>query len=341
MAGGTDTIDLVVEVSEAGGLGILGALMLSPSDLRAAIHAIRSRTSRPFGVNLVLHPFQSGQGDAETVQRYFDRYRQELGLPSVNGEVTAPAYVTPDHLRIICEECVPVLNTMGDPAGYIEPAHAAGVKIMPFVSTVEEARRAVALGADAVVAQGSEAGGLRATFAVEPGCDPPLIGSMALIPQVVDAVSVPVIAAGGIMDGRGVLAALALGASGVMLGTRFSLARESGASASWRSALSGAAETDVVLNRVATGRPARSLRNRLIEEFDKSGLEPLAFPYQFAAAADIHRAAMERDRADLTYLAAGQGIRMAKHNQTAGEIVAEIVADASSRLDDLHSNSAH
>jgi nitronate monooxygenase len=328
MAGGTDTVDLVAAVSQSGGLGILGALMLSPNALRAAILAIRERTDRPFGVNLIVHPPEPGEGDAEAVRRFFDPYRRELGLPEPDGELTLPPPFVPEQLQVIREEAVPVLNTMGDPAGLVEPAHAAGIKVMPFVTTVAEARRAVALGADAVIAQGAEAGGLRGTFQIGPGGDVPLVGTIALVPQIVDAVKVPVVAAGGIMDGRGLLAALALGASGVMLGTRFSMARESGATASWRAAIRAADETDVVVNTVANGRPARSLRNRLVQEYQRSGLSPLPFPRQYFVAAEIHLAARDQDRAELTYLAAGQGVRLAKDDQTAAEIVAELVAGA-------------
>jgi nitronate monooxygenase len=332
MAGGTDTVDLVAAVSDAGGLGILGALMLSPDDLRAAIRAIRARTERPFGVNLIVHPPEPGEGDVAAVQRFFDRYRAELGLPPADAEPPLPPSLVPKQLDVICAEAVPVLNTMGDPAGLVEPAHAAGIKVMPFVTTVEEARRAVALGADAVVAQGAEAGGLRGTFRLGAGGEVPLIGTMALVPQIVDAVKVPVVAAGGIMDGRGLLAALALGAAGAMLGTRFSVARESGAPASWRAALRVAGEADVVVSSVANGRPARSLRNRLIQEYLDSGLAPLPFPRQYLIASEVHLAALAHERAELTYLAAGQGVRLAKDDQPAAEIVAELTTAATVEL---------
>jgi nitronate monooxygenase len=340
MAGGTDTIDLVAAVSEAGGLGILGALMLSPDALRAAIRAIRERTDRPFGVNLIVHPPEPEAGDVEAVRRFFAPYRQELGLPEPDGEVALPPPFVPGQLQVICEEAVAVLNTMGEPMGLIEPAHAAGVKVMPFVTTVAEARRAVALGADAVVAQGAEAGGLRGTFQLGPGDEVPLIGTMALVPQVADAVKVPVVAAGGIMDGRGLLAALALGAAGVMLGTRFSVARESGATPSWRAALRAADETEVVVNSVANGRPARSLRNRLVQDYQRAGLAPLPFPRQYLVAAEVHVASRAQDRAEFTYLAAGQGVRLAKDGQPAAEIVAELVAEAEADLARLRGEAA-
>src|SRR5262249_15189071 len=143
MAGGTDTVELVAAVSLAGGLGILGALMLSPEALREAIRAIRALTDRPFGVNLIGHPPEPGRGDVAAVQDHFASYRQELGLPPADGAVTVPPPFVPGQLQVVCEEAVPVLNTMGDPTGLVEPAHAAGIKVMPFVTTVAEARRAV------------------------------------------------------------------------------------------------------------------------------------------------------------------------------------------------------
>src|SRR5262249_44802980 len=209
------------------GLGTLGRRMLPQAPLGEAIRGIRPRPDRPFGVNLIVPPPEPEQGDVAAVQDHFARYRRELGLPPADGEVTLPPPFVPGQLQVVCEEAVPVLNTMGDPAGLVEPAHAAGIKVMPFVTTVAAARRGGAVGADAIVAQGAEAGGLRGTFRLGPDGEVPLVGTMALVPQVVDAVKVPVVAAGGIMDGRGVVAALALGAAGVMLGTRFSVAQES------------------------------------------------------------------------------------------------------------------
>jgi nitronate monooxygenase len=318
--------------------------MLSPEALRAAIRAIRERTDRPFGVNLIVHPPEPEPepetGSLDAVHRFFAAYRRELGLPEPDGHPTLPPPFVPGQLQVICEEAVPVLNTMGDPASLVEPAHAAGIKVMPFVTTVAEARRAVAFGADAVVAQGAEAGGLRGTFQLGPEGDVPLIGTMALVPLVADAVQVPVVAAGGIMDGRGLLAALALGASGAMLGTRFSVARESGTTASWRAALRTADETEVVVNSVANGRPARSLRNRLIREYQQAGLASLPFPHQYLVAAEVHIAARDQDRAEFTYLAAGQGLRLAKDDQPAAEIVAEVVAGAAAGLARLRGDAA-
>lgn len=334
MAGGTDTIELVAAVSNAGGLGIFGALLTPPDELRSAIRAIRSRTDRPFGVNVIAHRAEVTQADTTALQAVLDTLRPELGLPPGPAAVQSPPAVLAEQVRVICEEQVPVLNPMGDPVELIGPAHEAGVTVMGFVTTVAEAEAAVEAGVDVIVAQGAEAGGLRASYRLDGQGEAALIGTMALVPQVVDAVpsAVPVVVAGGIMDGRGVVAALALGASGVMLGTRFSLARESGIAPSWRARLLAARETDAVVSRTVTGRPARSIRNRLVEAQLAAGVTPLPFPFQFLAAADIHRAAAEQGNAELTYLAAGQGLPLATDGPGAADIVAELVAEAEADL---------
>jgi hypothetical protein len=142
------------------------------------------------------------------------------------------------------------------------------------------------------------------------------VGTMALVPPVVDAVHVPVVAAGGISDGRGLLAALALGAAGAQMGTRFLLARESGAHPAYRKRLLDATEEDTLVTRAFTGRPARGLRNRFVEEYLSDGPEPLAWPLQSVAAGDIYGASQAADNGDFSPLLAGQGLRrLKKHDQ--------------------------
>jgi nitronate monooxygenase len=202
-----------------------------------------------------------------------------------------------------------------------------------MVTTVEEAVRVAENGADVVVAQGAEAGGHRSTFDLS--SEMPLVGTLALVPQVVDAVGVPVVATGGIVDGRGLVAALALGAAGAQLGTRFLLSHESGAFPAYQERLLAAAETDTVVTRVFTGRPARSVRNYFIEEHLRSGPEPLFWPLQRMAANDIYNEAASRGEADLTPLLAGQGLRMLDGVKGAAEIVRELVEEAGSVLSRL------
>ena len=343
MAGGWTTPALVSAVCNAGALGVLAAARTSIEQLREAIRVTRSLTNRPFGVNFLL----AGPGpkpmraDVAAAQRFFDRVRETLGLPTTGPEsavteLSLPASPLEEQLEIVFEARVPVLSIgMGDPGPLVERAHAAGVRVAASVTTVDEARRVADEGVDIIIAQGAEAGGHRSTFDVGPRGEVPLVGTLALVPQVADAVRVPVVAAGGIMDGRGLVAALALGAAGAQLGTRFLLARESGAFPAYRERLLAATEVDTVLTDVLTGRPARALRNRLVDEYRREGPPPLAWMFQAAVADDIYRAASARGDAEWMPLMAGQGLRLLKREQGAAEIVAEIAADARALLSRL------
>lgn len=346
MGGGTDTPELTAAVSAAGGFGIFGAVLMSLEALRAAIRAIRALTDRPFGVNLVVHPPEPETRGPEAIEPVLARLRAALGLPE---QPAAPAAVPPgtglfEQLAVLSEERVPVLNTMGDPTSLIGPAQELGLTVLATVSTPAEAVQAATAGADVIVAQGAEAGGLRGAFRLGPDGDATQIGGMALIPAVVDALAAsgsggtPVLAAGGIMDGRGIAAALALGAEGVFLGTRFSAARESGIFPDWRARLLAAEAEDVVVSRAATGRPARAVRNRLVAQIhdgSRDGTSPLAFPHQAMALGGIMAAARERGDADFLYLAAGQGIGALTQAEPAGEIVAKLVEETLAALERL------
>ncbi len=332
MGAGLPTPDLVAAVSNAGGLGILGAHMMPTDVLRSAIRAIKERTNRPFGVNLIVAPPEPGNTEVAVAQRFLDRFRQDLGLPPGPPDVVLPPSPLQDQLAILFEEHVPVLSLgLGDPTRFVEPAHENGARVIAMVSTVDEAVRAADGGVDVIAAQGSEAGEHRSNFTVSPDSDVPMIGTLALVPQVVDAVGVPVLAAGGVMDGRGLAAALALGADGVLMGTRFLLARESGTFTGYRRALWEATEVDTVVTPAPTGRPARSLRNRLVEEM-AAGYEPLSYPLQGVAAIDIYMAAAKGDRPELFPLWVGQGLRLFKDDQGAAEIVAETVTEAATTI---------
>jgi len=215
---------------------------------------------------------------------------------------------------------------------------------MSMITTVEEAVMVARNGTDIVVVQGAEAGGHPSTFNTDPILDIPLIGTMALVPQVVDALKkevnndIPVVASGGIADGRRLFAALALGASAALIGTRFLVARESGAFQAYQERLLSSKETDTIITRIFTGRPARGLRNSFVEEFLKSGLEPLAWPYQALAADDIYIYAHSHNNAGYFPLLAGQELHALKRGQTAEEIVDEIMSEARETLSELNKN---
>jgi nitronate monooxygenase len=330
MAGGWTTPALAAAVSEAGGLGTLAAARLTATRLREQLDETGRRTRRPFGVNFQIAPAAPAEADRLATPEALDEIRRRLGLPAPGREASPgaePYASVADGLTMALAARVPVISfALGSPAPWVARAHAAGALVMAAVTTVAEAEEAVAAGADIVVAQGAEAGGHRSTFDTG-GPEPlPLVGTMALVPAVVDAVAVPVVAAGGIMDGRGIVAALALGAGAVQLGTRFLLATEAATPPSYRRRLLAADETTTVVTDVFSGRPARGLRNAFVRLFEELGARPLGWPRQAAAALDIYRASLADDGQWAT-LFAGQGVRLARREQPAADIVRELMAE--------------
>jgi nitronate monooxygenase len=182
------------------------------------------------------------------------------------------------------------------------------IYVIGTATTVDEAKLLEQSGVDAITAQGSDAGGHRGTFTTD--AESVLIGTMSLVPQIVDAVKVPVLASGGIMDGRGIVAAVALGASAAQMGTAFLLCDEAGTNDSFRTALLNAHEDNTTITRAFSGRPARGLRNRFIGEWDKAGLKPLSFPWHNSVTRPMRQAAAAAKDAGLQSLWAGQGLRM-------------------------------
>lgn len=332
MAGGATTPELVSAVSNAGGLGILAASRLTPTHLKEAIQSIKSKTENPFGVNILLAPPEEGNKDLISTQRYLDNFRSELGLSPGVVNIPIPPSMTSQYLEVVFKERIPVLSIgLGDPKNITEVAHSHGISVMAMVTTVDEAIQVTKGGVDIVVAQGAEAGGHRSSFRLGINGEAVLVGTFALVPQIVDAIpNVPVVAAGGIMDGRGLVAALALGASGVLIGTRFLVAKESGIFQAYQEKMFSSTEADTVITDLFTGRPARSIRNQFIEKYLESGNKPLTWPLQGLAADDIYGESRKRDLADYYPLLAGQGLRLLKRGQSAKDIVNEIVTTANS-----------
>jgi nitronate monooxygenase len=336
MAGGITTPELVAAVSNAGALGGLGAHMVAPDALRGAILKIRELTARHFAVNFLVARFSNEEGDPASVAAFLNRLRDALGIEHAPAPAGPPPWMLPAQLEVLEEVGVPVWSfALGLDQQIIERGHAAGAVVVGTATTVAEAEALSAAGVDAIVAQGAEAGGHRSTFEIGPDRQGALVGTLALVPQVVDAVDVPVVAAGGIMDGRGVVAALALGASAAQLGTRFLLATESGASGAYRQRLLAAIETDTVVTAALTGRPTRSVRNKLIDAWLTQGPEPLGWMTQAMAALEIYGTAMARGDADYFPLQAGQGLRLATKICSAAEIVDELVSGAREVLETL------
>ena len=325
MAGGWTTPALVAAVCNSGGLGMLAAARLSLDQLREQIDAVRRLSSRPFGVNFLLAPPDAAPTDVRAIQRALDVGRSRLGLVPGSTSLQLPPSHTAAQFDLVCETRVPIVGfAMGDPGPWVERAKLGGAFVMAMATTVDDALRLEASGVDAIVAQGSEAGGHRSSLDKPSDADPPLVGLVALVPQMVDAVRVPIIAAGGIMDGRGVLAALVLGAQAAQLGTRFLLATESGTFEAYRQRLIEAAETDTVVTRSLTGRPARALRNDVVSSVEGAGAPALGWPYQALAAEDLYRAAIANDDAAWAPLFAGQGLRLARKSSSAAEIMASL-----------------
>ena len=330
--------DLAAEVSRTGGLGVIGALNLSADQVRKRIHFVREHTDRPFGVNLWLHSELRPPVDATTiptetvtrVQTVLDRFRSELGVSTAS----APLRQAPDHfdaaLDVILEERVPVFSTgVGVPdAAMVARCHARGVKVMSMVATVQGARDAAAAGVDVVVAQGGDAGGHRSVGVKPANPEAAMVGTIALVPQVVDIVRVPVVAAGGMADGRGLVAALALGACGVLLGTRFVATRESTAPEFYKKRLLERDADGTTVTDAFTGQWARAIRSRFTIDYQASGAPTLPSLLQSAAAQDVFAAAVKHEDAEHYPMFAGQSVGLIHNVPGAAEVVESIVREA-------------
>ena len=332
MAGGPTTPELVAAVTEAGGLGTFGAAGMQRDALVDAIRRARALTDGPIAVNVLLAPARPGTAEPEALQAALAPIRDELGLTSPSPPSTsAPTGV--ELIAAALEAGATVVSTgLGDPAPIVALARAAGAPVLAMVATVADAVQAAESGADVIVAQGSEAGGHRSNFHVPEAGPPPMVGTVALVPQVVAAVDVPVVATGGIMNGAGLVAALALGAQGIQLGTRFLRTTESGANLGYRNRLATAADTDTEIITAFSGRPARGLRNRVLDMLEAAGSPTIGYPRQGSAWADIKAASDRADSADATTLWAGQAASLARDEISAGDVVRQIIAEAEETL---------
>jgi len=316
---GVNTPELAAAVSNAGGMGSIGCGMMSPEQIEAAVTRIRELTERPFAVNLFVTP-QPAADEAQMLrmQARLARYRTELGLP--RGKL--PSSFAPDFTEqfdAVVAARVPVFSfTFGAlDAPRMAALHAQGTKVIGTATCVQEARQLAALGCDAIVASGVEAGGHRATFAAP--AEAAQIGLFALLPQVAAAVDAPVIAAGGVMRAEQVAAALLLGASGVQLGSALLRTPECGASDAYKAALAGIDDTSTRLTRAFSGRWARGAVNRFMREIDAAGDIP-DYPIQNRLTQDIRAAANAQGKSDYVSLWAGQAAGLAT-TEPAGDVV--------------------
>jgi nitronate monooxygenase len=349
--GGASTPKLAAAVSNAGGLGILGAAACQPDELRAWIAETRSLTDRPFGVDTLLpasvrraKTLEPGAGPSPLekvpkLQAFAREFmaKEGLTLPHTGAAPNAPAreggrsraVFSKDffdaQMEVVIEERVPVYAAgLGDPGPWLDRLHKNGTVVMAVVGAVRHARKVADSRVDIIVAQGHDAGGHNSP-----------IGTMALIPQVVDAVApIPVLGAGGITDGRGVAAALVLGAVGAWIGSAFLATDEAGIQDFQKQAIVDSDEENTVVSRSVTGKPARLIRSKWTQAYADSGLETLPMPFQSMVSGPVLLAGAIARRADIVPGFAGQGIGMIDKVRPARDVLLDIVAGAERALAD-------
>ena len=329
MAGGLSTPGLAAAVSTAGGLGSVAGGASSPDGLRDEIREVRRRTDAPFAVNLFA-PLPREEPAADAIARVREvlvPWHEELGLEV--PEPAAPPELYGDRLTVLIEEQVPVLSfTFGIPP-LLDEARAAGLTVLGTATTAREALLLARAGVDAVVLQGAEAGGHRGTFAGP--FDEALVPLAELIGGAAEAVDLPLVAAGGLVDGAGIAAALRLGAEGVQLGTAFLVAPEAGTPAAYRRAVLAGGEA--MVTNAYSGRHARLLRTPLVDALRAAGAVT-PYPFQAALLSELRRAGAELDRADLLFLLSGSGAGRLRE-LPAAELVAALARETDEALHHL------
>jgi nitronate monooxygenase len=330
---GADSIALARSVSTTGALGSLACALLSPDGVRKATHSLREGINRPLNLNFFCHEMEvPGNVAAERWKSFLRPHYDRLGLD--------PECVTESRLRLpfneemceIVEEVRPEVVSFhfGLPTpALVERLKKQGVKILSSATSVAEATWLEDRGCDAVIVQGFEAGGHRAMFLERDVAAQ--VGLFALLPQVADAISIPMIAAGGIADARGVVAAFALGASGVQLGTAYLFCPEANVSPLYRRALEQTTDTGTAITNLFSGRPARGILNRYIKEGGPMSESALAFPYAATMVAPLRAASEKSGTPDYMQMWAGQAARLGK-GMPAGQFTEKLAADALTRM---------
>jgi NAD(P)H-dependent flavin oxidoreductase YrpB (nitropropane dioxygenase family) len=336
-------VELVVAVSEAGGLGVLGGAGYTVEELREAIREIRKLTGRPFGVDVLLPAATVAAGDAPAERarkipladalkglpaahrEWLSKVKDELRLPDTDAVISGGTTTSRPHAAVeaCIEEHVPLFCAgLGNPGFMVEAAHGVGMKVLGIAGNAKNAGRIAQAGADLVVAQGHEAGGHTGR-----------IGSMALWPQAIDAAApTPVLAAGGIGDGRGVAAALAMGCVGVWVGTRFLASDEGGALDIHKEAILNADDEDTRRSTIYTGKTSRTTYNRFHDLWEESGLEPLRFPVQVVLASAIVDMLNRAGNTEYVGPFAGQVSGLIHEIKPAARIVEEMVEETADIL---------
>lgn len=311
---GVQDVDVMIGAAQGGALGSLPCAMLSVEKAREQVNIFRQRVSAPVNMNFFCHTaVDPGPAREAGWRKRLTDYYKELGLDS-GMEIQAANRAPFDAAMCeLVEELKPEVVSFhfGLPdKALLKRVKAAGCIVIASATIVKEAVWLEQNGADAIIAQGAEAGGHRGMFLTENIAAQP--GTMSLVPQVADAVRVPVIAAGGIADGRGIAAAFALGAAGVQIGTAYLQTPESKVSAGGRAALAAASDESTVITNVMTGRPARGVANRLMREVGPVSPDAPAFPHAATALAPLKTAAEKLGRVDFTNLWAGQSVALSR-----------------------------
>jgi NAD(P)H-dependent flavin oxidoreductase YrpB (nitropropane dioxygenase family) len=326
-------------VSNAGGLGVIGGAGFAAERLREEINKVRSMTQKPFGVDLLLPSnYMGGAASGELPPDPRDlipaetragvrKMAEDLGIEwkempreqAMPRPRTSGGGMSDEQMEVVIEERVPVFASgLGNPAPWVDRLHANGTKILSLVGNVKNAKRVAAAGADVVVAQGTEAGGHTGRIA-----------TLALVPQAVDAVApTPVVAAGGIADGRGLAAALALGAIGVWCGTAFLVSQEANQPELQKQRILAAADEDTRVTRLYSGKTMRNITNPLIEAWEASGIQALPMGLQGLLVGDLLYSVRQAGRNDLMMNAAGQASGLLSESRPAAEILHRMVSQA-------------
>lgn len=331
---GPGTTALAIAVSEAGGLGSLPCAQLSGAEIRAAIETIRRATSRPLNLNFFCHTPPTVDRERELAWRAMLRpYYLELGLnPDTPLAPPSRKPFDPESCALV-EEFKPEVVSFhfGLPSqNLLDRVKAAKARVIASATTVREARWLESHGCDAIIAMGFEAGGHRGNFLSDDMARQ--VGTFALLPQIADAVKVPVIAAGGIADARGIVAALALGASAVQIGTAYLFCPEARVPRLHLEALLNAADDDTMITNVFTGRPARGIANRLMLEAGPIASAAPAFPLASSALAPLRAKSEPAGSNDFMNLWSGQSVRLARRGVPAGEMTRALASEALARL---------
>ena len=348
--GGASVTTSAAAVSNAGGLGVLGAAACSPDQLREWIRETRSLTDKPFGVDTLLpasvrreaYKGKAGPSPMDMLpeyQKFAQDFLKKENMPPLKSRAreseeahrssksNAPLFSKEffeAQMEVVVEERVPVYAAgLGNPGPWLDRLHANGTKVMAVVGAVKHALQVVNSGIDLIVAQGHDGGGHNSP-----------VGTMALIPQVVDAIAgrIPVLGAGGVSDGRGIAAAMMLGAEGAWIGTAFLATEEAGIEDFQKEAIVESGDGDTLVSRTVTGKPARIIRNKWSEAFVEAGLEPLPMPFQPMVAMPVLAAAAAVKRKDIAPGFAGQGMGLIHKVRPAAEVMADLVKSAENSL---------